>query len=591
MGMYLVTTAEECTWPENKNILFLGQWCLLYNRKKKWECLDYQLANPIAATWNERREITSEVEQLRINLLRDLVIALNHFHDEKHSPRYWEIILGHWLKRYVATTYNRYCHLNKTLRSYQITGATVLAEDAYSLITNDSEDFVWASNDSIWNLAFYSRLLRHFKVSGLKEIKLGTSQFARSTEHATPTFKQKILQSILKFIGSFLYLFSSDSDAFILNSYLPKLLEIRLQAKINRVPQIWEVPPLPKYPYDLALRKKFSINKQGSSEIDNFLRSNISDFIPACFIEGYQDLQKSVESLPWPSTPRFIFTSNNFDTDEIFKIWTAKKTEEGTPYFTGQHGNNYGCHIWDGTSTWPERSTADKFLSWGWRDEHENVVPAFIFKTHGRKSFDLNAKQILLIENLIPHRVAPYDNYSDFAQYQIEQFDFVDALSNENKERLLVRIHSAAKRFTWNEEQRWVDRYPNISIETGARSIWDLIRQSQIVIHSYDSTGILETLSLNIPTICFWRGGLDHLLPSAIPFYKLLSDAEILFYSPEEAARNVNEKLNDINSWWNSSKVQNARRKFCEQYARSETKPISLLHKLFLESNANEKNF
>ena len=39
--------------------------------------------------------------------------------------------------------------------------------------------------------------------------------------------------------------------------------------------------------------------------------------------------------------PEFIFTSNNFHTDEIFKLWSAIKVERGTKYYIGQHGNNY----------------------------------------------------------------------------------------------------------------------------------------------------------------------------------------------------------------------------------------------------------
>ena len=35
----LVTTALEETWDTKKPMLFLGEWCKLYNRKKYWEWL------------------------------------------------------------------------------------------------------------------------------------------------------------------------------------------------------------------------------------------------------------------------------------------------------------------------------------------------------------------------------------------------------------------------------------------------------------------------------------------------------------------------------------------------------------------------
>ena len=47
----------------------------------------------------------------------------------------------------------------------------------------------------------------------------------------------------------------------------------------------------------------------------------------------------------------------------------------------------------------------------------------------------------------------------------------------------------------------------------------------------------------------------------------MLEDAEILFYTAEEAARKVNEVSSNIDEWWFSDKVQSARKQFCQQYA------------------------
>ena len=59
------------------------------------------------------------------------------------------------------------------------------------------------------------------------------------------------------------------------------------------------------------------------------------------FSEGFLELKKIASQQPWPKSPKFIFTSNNFNTDEIFKIWTATKIQSGSKYYVGQHGNNY----------------------------------------------------------------------------------------------------------------------------------------------------------------------------------------------------------------------------------------------------------
>ena len=73
-----------------------------------------------------------------------------------------------------------------------------------------------------------------------------------------------------------------------------------------------------------------------------------------------------------------------------------------------------------------------------------------------------------------------------------------------------------------------------------------LIAQSRLIVHSYDSTGILETLSMNIPTICFWRDGFDHLDPSAKPYYESLKNAGIFFETPKHAANHISRYWNNI---------------------------------------------
>jgi putative transferase (TIGR04331 family) len=110
-----------------------------------------------------------------------------------------------------------------------------------------------------------------------------------------------------------------------------------------------------------------------------------------------------------------------------------------------------------------------------------------------------------------------------------------------------------------------------------------------LVVHSYDSTGILETLALNIPTICFWQGGLDHLLDEAKPYYELLRGANILADTPEQAAGVVSLHWGDIRGWWDSQKVQDARKAFCMQYARTENYPIRTLKRL-LVTHADKEN-
>ena len=90
----------------------------------------------------------------------------------------------------------------------------------------------------------------------------------------------------------------------------------------------------------------------------------------------------------------------------------------------------------------------------------------------------------------------------------------------------------------------------------------DLLKESRLTFFNYDSTGILENLALNIPTICFWDNVFGHINPNAVDTYKLLIDAKILFKDPTELIKHVENNWLDINSWWMNKNTQDLIKEF-----------------------------
>lgn len=156
-----------------------------------------------------------------------------------------------------------------------------------------------------------------------------------------------------------------------------------------------------------------------------------------------------------------------------------------------------------------------------WTHNSPKNVPAFAFKTaRSQPATGEREGDLLLIEDRIPHRRFSWDTDFEFAQYQEEQFRSVGLLPDRIHQHLTVRLHPGFKSMRWADEKRWRECRPHTSIDTGAACLQDLTARSRLVVHSFDSTGILETLALNIPTLCFWRGGLNHLLLMAQPLLR-----------------------------------------------------------------------
>ena len=101
---------------------------------------------------------------------------------------------------------------------------------------------------------------------------------------------------------------------------------------------------------------------------------------------------------------------------------------------------------------------------------------------------------------------------------------------------------------------------------------------------SYDTTGLLELLSQNIPCLAFWQNGFDHLRASAIPYYEGLVDAGIVHLTHASAAQKVNEVWDDVEGWWGADSLQYAKDQFCNQYAKASQNPINEIKQILLKS-------
>ena len=588
MNRYLITTADERSWIFDGPVIFLGQWCQDYDRRFVWSSMDFELAKPFGLKPNQKEHSLVTFENLSNQLLKELSNGLNAFHCTDHSVRYWQIVLGHWLRRYVKLIFNRYYTLEQTLNNYSISGTTILDVGSYSLATADSTRFMRACDNDVWNHVLSSRILMYLSNENNK-IE------SKSFQHKSIVIEDRYFdivtspedkKLIFNLRNKLLPMFSRNNDAFIISSYLPRREKIKLELMLGQCPQIWRSPPLNTVLPDYGQRQRFSLDVTNYQGFDRFVRLQLADVIPSCYLEGYKLMLEQVKSLPWPAKPRFIYTSNNYDTDEIFKAWTGLKVEHGTRYYVGQHGNN---GTWPSFENQPEVVTSDKYITWGWSNIDPKIVPAFIFKMAGVKiRSSLKVGGILLIETNLGGRNALWDNYSEFSNYQNQQFRFVESLPKAIQNTLTVRLHAAYKKYHWGEEERWQERCPDVRIESGRVPIQKLIDQNMLTIYSYDSTGILESLALNIPTMCFWHKGMDDFLPSAKPYYKLLRNAGILHDSPEQAAAMVTRHCRNVGEWWESPKVQTAREQFCAQYARIEKKPVRTLKHLLTLHESNQ---
>jgi len=586
---FLITTADERSWRTDRSLLFLGEWCCRIDRENVWAKLDGVVARPLCFEGVERSRVIAYTAALSGELLKELAQLLNRLHGIRRSPRFWRILLGHWVERYSCLLFHRWHAVEQLLKEHRISGTTVLTGAATPLAGPDTIALVWASSDDLWNNILIGKVLHELAPDSIEYRALEQADTANpsgaSTTSSGPDAPGRYLS---RMIDGTLGILQGETSSLVISSYLPRWQAILLSLRLGNVPRLRRSPPVRPVEVNRELREANRLDHGAHGGFSAFLHRTIIELLPTCYLEGFEALQQQVAQLDWPSRPRLIFTSNSFDTSEVFKLWAAEKADSGCPYIIGQHGSNYGT-----ASYCPSESecieTADAFITWGWRGDHEKYRPAFIFKTcGGSQGWDRHGR-LLLIESCLSHLMSAWDPYPEFAVYQEDQFRFVECLPDAIRQVLTVRLHHQHAKMPWGEVGRWRRRQPGIALDDGTTALASLIRRSRLVVHSYDSTGILETLALNIPTLCFWTGGTSHLRHSAVPFYNLLADAGILHDTPQSAARLIARIWPDVKDWWTSAAVQDARRRFCQQYARTIDTPITTLARLLREIKSSSR--
>jgi putative transferase (TIGR04331 family) len=186
-------------------------------------------------------------------------------------------------------------------------------------------------------------------------------------------------------------------------------------------------------------------------------------------------------------------------------------------------------------------------------------------------------QRLLLIQDQFPTNWTLRDNANRFKYYVQDQHTFVKSLSVEPMKALTVR-RFGPDRSNSNANDHWRDLETHIdqkiTHDDGRGSSIGIIKKSKLAVFSYYSTGFLECLAMNHPTIAFWSEGYDIFSDNTIKHFIPLLSSGLIHFSAESAANHINLYWSDVFSWWTKPEVVAARQLFVEIHVRQSRMPI-----------------
>jgi len=557
---HLVTTSLEETWPAEGRLLFLGPWRRAFDGRASARDASV-VADPWPTLESQRRAYEESLDLFE-RLLPPLGVSLNSLHGTDFSPRFWRILIGPWLIRYVQVLKDRHARLASALRSHPDLLAGTL-DPSDRIVPADTMAFVLLSLDDAYNLQLTSALIDRMGIPARVVRRGGLPDARGSTAAARRTPKDCAAAAVelaWRLTGApvLFYASSEKSDALALS------VLSGLKARQLRAPAFKEARTLPSSRRRGRLAEGFAPR----SEFERLLADGLADDLPTCFVEFFPGLLASARRT-LPSLPRAIVSANGWTYDETFKAAAALAAERGTRLIAVQHGGGYGLYgrIWQ---EYLERSCADSYWCWGWAELdgdprlRDMPAPSLSFPPDDGAA----GEGLLLVGTYQSRWRGGFQS-----QAQSEQFErhldaraaFVRALPPALRARTRARL--SPHDMGWEQAARLRAAAPEIAVEPVAGPLHERLRRAALAVFDHPATSFLEAFALDRPLLLFWDPAVWDERPAAKPLLDALRRARVLHDEPLSAAREAVTAMADPRGWWSRREAREAVGAFRKAFA------------------------
>lgn len=564
------------TWPIKKNELYLlGEWCKLSAEKKFWENYNFKILD---YHWNDRTKLKQDfiyLQQKNKKLLKYFQEYLNKLHNLKYNEKSWLSILGPWLMTSIAVLYDRWSSINSALSNEIISKVKISKFVKDEVVPFNMDHFSYLIKTDEWNFLIFSMIIKNFEHHDIRNIKIinHKSNFKNKLNYNDKNIKNNFfLLKCYNFISKF-------NDSLIYNINLNWKDRIKLIMFEKNIPFVLRIKNISTSSINFKLRKNLFSNLIVSDEFDSILIKVLPYLIPQVYLEDFKCNFQLAKLFPSPTKPKFVWTTGAYFFDEIFKFKAAEAIHEKVPYIIGQHGGFYGQGLFDQSEDF-EVSVSDHYFSWGWNSKkNKKIIPVGCFKAPVKRKKN-NYKITLIISSCSRYSsyLASMPISSQCRYYNDDQINLIKNLSEDVLEKLHIRLYPYD--FKWNLKKEMNEKIKGLNFINNNKKFNSLLAESKLIINGWNSTSYLESIMSDIPTVIFWSNNYTEMRNDSLPYFKELKSVGIFHQDYMSAAKQINKINSDIDGWWNSVLVKNAKDMFIKKYAKREAFSDNIFNQL-----------
>ena len=577
----LVISNDIDLWSKDEENILLGDWCELGLEKFKSSYKIFINDNH----WNDLKKVEKDLYQIQNTIWEELVTfisnELNNYHKTNYKKDYWEIIIGAWLTSYLICLFDRYETIRIIIAKYNLNDlqSRVFNYKDMDFIPEQTIDFT--SNLSFtnsWSHWINYNLIKFFKIRH-KEIDYDKNKIDPLRKKVNQvSSRNNLLPNIFGFFNKVVNYFFNPK-LFIHATYMPVILKMKLLFFSKGFPiiPIKYVYEKTKFKFDDSFRKR-KIKTKNDSFVE-FAKSMVFKNIPKSFLEDFSINRKKINKFGWPNNPTNVLTSIGQWYNEYFKIYVAEKKLLNCKLLISQHGGSYGTAKFS-VGEFFEKKICNKFLSWGWSDSPK-VIPLYYLNYNSKKKYKkiYNPKGIIISASNtfnIPNRMdsIPRD-LTNTKKYYKNISQFIDSLDDKIQKESNIKYLDDGRT---PSIKKFLNQ--NINFLKSKKTVIEQSINYKLVIETLNSTGFLENLYFNIPSILVLDESYCPIRNKAIKFFEQLKNKKIVFDNPSLAAKHINDNYQDINQWWEKKDLQDVRLNFCKEFVNFPDKNYSSIKNL-----------
>ena len=488
--------------------------------------------------------------------LKELVKVLNNAHNKNFNEKYWEPLIGIYLRRFLMNYI--FAEKNKILKKTNLSSIKFFR--SYMDFSNNLD-------------------LKDYKFIFFKFNEILIKKNKKKFQINKINFFSKI-KNFYKILLINLFSNLSFTNFFYSESYLKK--NYRLKIWVKSFFNLYKFPNLNfenfKIDNEKILKNRlYIISKFITKKNKDLILNNLILRMPINYLENFNITYNQIKKINL--CKKFYCDGDEVKFDYL-KFYLSELKTNNKKIYIGQHSLRSGIQDYDSYFDY-SLSISDKFLTWGWKTN--------LSKIRKYKSFRLasSLKKYQKIDHInnLPDKIGYilcgyakigeclYDNFFENKKAENGRINLLKKINNKKNLYLKPRSGSFI-----NDNKKF---YKKVKIMKNKKRLYDIFGKYNLLIFERMSLGIVESIYLNQPTILFYPKNLY--VQKNLNYKKLLSllkKANLYYDDPKKVTELVKSKK-IINDWWLSKKNSYNRNKVLDFFAKyADYSDIEYLNKL-----------